>query len=75
MLIVLFFCMYVQVCNGPRNSIIIFSRCSCLLERSLSRFVVRSVICVEKLKKKNVRYCDTICYLKDYIYFLDSEKI
>lgn len=27
-----FFCMYVQVCNGPRNSIIIFSRCSCLVE-------------------------------------------
>lgn len=54
MLIVVSFCMYVQVCNGPRNSIIIFSRCSCLLERSLSRFVVRSVICVEKLKKKKM---------------------
>lgn len=72
MLIVVSFCMYVQVCNGPRNSIIIFSRCSCLLERSLSRFVVRSVICVEKLKKKKIYDTATLCYLKDYIYFLEK---
>lgn len=32
-------------------------------------------LCGKIKKKKNVRYWDTICYLKDYIYFLDSEKI